>query len=69
MKTMKSNSTNTIYVIILSIIIILFSSYTLYNFGYNYAERHIEKRKLHTTDDKVTPIVVGDVRTNKLINY
>ena len=45
-----------------------FSSYTLYNFGYNYAERHIDKRKLNKTDDIVTPIVVGDVRINNLSN-
>ena len=64
---MKLNSTKH-FILIVSIIMILSSFYTLYNFGYNYAERHIDKRKLNKTDDIVTPIVVGDVRINNLSN-
>lgn len=59
MKSMKPNPTKH-FVLIVSIIMILSSFYTLYNFGYNYAKRHIEKRELHITDREIIPIEIDD---------
>ena len=57
---MKLNSMKH-FILIVSIIMILSSFYTLYNFGYNYNKRHIEKRELQITDREITPIVIDDV--------
>ena len=57
---MKPNSTK-YFVIIFSVVIFLLSVLNLYNFGFNYTKRHIEKRELHITHRKITPIVIDDV--------